>query len=158
MNRQSVSIRPAEGRDAPAIHELSAELGYSSTLDAASARLEQLIELPAEAVFVAENGTGAVVGWVHVFSAHRLESDAFAEIGGLVVAGDLRGRGIGTSLIDEAHRWARSRGFAKLRIRSRSDRTGAHRFFAATGFAECKAQKVFDATLSRVQSDYRERD
>jgi hypothetical protein len=34
------------------------------------------------------------VGWIHAFVAHGIESDAFAEIGGMVVSQKHRGIGI----------------------------------------------------------------
>ena len=154
MTEQPVSIRPAVGGDLRALCELNGELGYSSTLEAVETRFEKLMETPGNAVFVAVAETGMVVGWVHVFGTHRIESDSFAEIGGLVVSDEHRRRGIGRALLDATRRWAKSNGHLKLRVRSRADRDKAHRFFERSGFAHFKTQKIFDATLNRGDREH----
>ncbi len=42
---------------------------------------------------VAEDKDKNVIGWIHVFIAVRIESETFAEIGGLVVNENIRGYG-----------------------------------------------------------------
>jgi GNAT superfamily N-acetyltransferase len=87
------------------------------------------------------------VGWIHVFTTLRLETDAFAEIGGLVVAESHRGREIGKRLLDSAEHWVIQRGMPRLRVRSRASRSGAHRFYEQSGFIRTKVQSVFDKRL-----------
>ncbi len=98
-------------------------------------------------MFVAENADGQVVGWVHVFEAVRVESDGFAEIGGLVVAQNWRGLGAGARLVAAAERWASDNGFDTMRIRSRTERGGAHGFFERLGYTCSKSQRVFERTV-----------
>ncbi len=154
MNEQPVSIRPADGGDLRALCKLTGELGYSSTLEAVETRFEKLMEAPGNAVFVAVAETRIIVGWVHVFGTHRIESDTFAELGGLIVSDEHRRRGIGRALLDAARRWAESNGYVKLRVRSRADRDKAHRFFERSGLAHTKTQKIFDATLNRGDREH----
>jgi GNAT superfamily N-acetyltransferase len=97
-------------------------------------------------VFVACTA-GKVVGWVHVFLALRVESDQFAELGGFVVSRKYRRSGIGRQLLAAAEEWVVSRGVAKLRVRSRSDRNDARVFYEKLGFSTTKVQNVFDKPM-----------
>lgn len=145
--RAPITIRPARLADATALARLSAELGYPSRGGEIETRLEQLLGREEEAVLVAETGAGETVGWVHVFSAFRLESPAFAELGGLVVAEGCRGRGWGRTLVEAAERWALARGLDRMRVRSNVVRERAHSFYLGLGFLESKRQAVFEREL-----------
>jgi GNAT superfamily N-acetyltransferase len=48
----------------------------------------------------------------------------------LAVHPEHRSRGVGKQLLDEAKRWARARGAARLQLESAEARTDAHRFYA----------------------------
>ena len=49
------------------------------------------------------------------------ESGGVAQIGLIAVAGTMRGRGIGSALIDAAHRWMQSRGACEARVVTQLD-------------------------------------
>jgi len=49
--------------------------------------------------------------------------------------------------VGEAERWARERGFRKIRVRSNALRTEAHVFYPALGFARSKTQHIYDRPL-----------
>lgn len=85
-----------------------------------------------------------VVGWVHVFLAQRIESEPFAELGGLVVAESHRRHGIGGRLLGRAEEWSVGCGAAKLRVRVRYGRDKARTFYQNLGFTLEKEQGVFD--------------
>ena len=138
-----VTIRRATLDDAAAIASLAGELGYPTTADAMRPRLAAQLER----VLVAECG-GRVAGWIQVREMEAIESGAFAEISGLVVAEPLRGGGIGARLVDAAEAWARERGFARIRVRSNVVRTETHRFYERRGYATVKSQRVFDKVLA----------
>lgn len=151
---ESVRVRRAATADARELAGLSGELGYPSSPQEIERRLAAFAGRDDHAVLVAvlpgsggDASQGAVVGWLHVFLAERLESPLFAEIGGLVVAGDHRGQGIGRRLTREAQSWAESQGCRKLRVRSREERGAAHRFYESLGFRRSKTQAVLDLPL-----------
>lgn len=75
--------------------------------------------------------------------AHRVGSDPFAEIVGLVVGAAWRGRGIGVQLVAAAESWARRAGASQLRVRSNVVREATHRFYEHRGMTRTKAQAVF---------------
>jgi GNAT superfamily N-acetyltransferase len=144
MGKTDLVIRAATSRDAQAISPLIADLGYPATPAETTARLDRVLGTPGHRVLVAESHDKKIIGWVHVFGAVRVESDPFAELGGLVVAKKFRGCGAGTRLVNAAGTWASVNGFSKLRIRSRTERSGAHAFFESLGFAFFKNQKIFE--------------
>lgn len=144
MNPQPISIRPAESGDIEALTRLVVELGYEASTRDTESRLVRVGGAPGHQVLVAENQAEELVGWVHVFGAPRLESEGFAELGGLVVAEEYRGHGIGSRLIEAAVGWARGQGFDAVRIRSRVERNASHRFFENRGFLPVKTQRVYE--------------
>lgn len=145
--RQAIEIRPARTKDAPALAELAGQLGYPSAAAEVSVRLAKTLAAPEHVVWVACRTDDEIVGWVHAFAALRIEAAPFAELGGLVVAQPQRGKGIGKQLLAAAERWASAQGFVKLRVRTRSGRTGAHQFYERLGFVLAKEQHVFDKDL-----------
>ena len=145
-----IEIRTATLEDAAAIAALSAQLGYASSRGRIERRLNALSKSGDHAVFVACTPGSGVVGWVHVFQTQRVESDAFSELGGFVVAESCHGRGIGRSLLAAAEKWVKARGVATLRVRSRSSRSGAHAFYERMGFSLVKEQHVYDKSLGPI--------
>ncbi len=140
-------IRSATGGDVEAIAALSGELGYPTRSEDVGRRLTTVARAEGHAVYVAEDAGGSVVGWIHVFVALRLESEPFAELGGLVVGKAQRGRGIGRLLCERASRWTHDHGFKALRVRTRAGREDAHRFYERIGFRLAKSQKVFSTEV-----------
>jgi len=63
----ALRIRPAQPEDAPALAALAGQLGYPTTPEKMMARLQALAEDDHQAVFVAVEADGQVVGWVHVY-------------------------------------------------------------------------------------------
>jgi GNAT superfamily N-acetyltransferase len=96
---------------------------------------------------VAVGVDGSVIGWIHIFAAVRLGSEPFAEVGGLIVSEPCRGQGVGKSLFQKAEVWAGEKNLGFLRIRSRSFRSEAHRFYELLGCTPIKTQKVFSKEL-----------
>jgi GNAT superfamily N-acetyltransferase len=144
----NLRLRPAVREDSSRLAELSTQLGYPTTPEETVVRLEQMLPDANHHLLVACFDDGSAVGWIHVFAAHRLEVDSFAEIGGLVVDRELRGSGVGRHLLGAAARWAQERNYGALRIRSNAVRQGAHRFYLNHGFQHLKTQKVFQRPLS----------
>lgn len=137
-------VESATVEDADALATMAGELGYSSTPSAVRRRLAAVLDAADHAVLLARDSDGRPVGWVHVFVALRVESDVFAELGGLVVRADSRRRGVGAKLVAAARRWAAARGIDRLRVRTRVEREDAKAFYDALGFVECKRQRVLE--------------
>jgi GNAT superfamily N-acetyltransferase len=142
-----VEIRTTLPEDAAALAELSGQLGYPSSARETTDRLAPILDSDEHLVLTACDPGGSVVGWIHVFLARRVESDPFAELGGFVVTEQLRGRGIGRSLLNAAEDWVMRREIEKLRVRTRSTRRDAQAFYERLGFVESKQQNVYDKPI-----------
>ncbi len=140
-------IRLASTSDITAIVELSDQLGYPTNAEQVARRMAEILNRSDHAVWIAELGSGAVVGWVHVIRTTWLEIDPFAEIGGLVVDAAHRSQGIGKALLDKAEAWALENGLSSLRVRSNVIRSRAHQFYEVAGYTIIKSQYVFEKEL-----------
>ncbi len=143
---EPIRIRPAGRQDAERIAALAGQLGYPSTSARIAARLGRLGREEEHAIFVADV-SGRVVGWVHVFVKHLVESDPEAEIGGLVVDESHRGAGGGKLLMRRAEKWAQSKGLKFVYLRSNVVRKKAHQFYERLGYRAVKRQTAFRKEL-----------
>ncbi len=139
-------VRPARPADAADIARLATDLGYPSATREVEARLKFVWRDPEHAAFVAAEA-GHVIGWVHAFVKHLLESDAEAEIGGLVVEARHQRGGAGRLLMQRAEQWARAKGLQSVYLRSNVIRKDAHAFYRMLGYQVVKTQFAMRKTL-----------
>jgi GNAT superfamily N-acetyltransferase len=140
-------LRAAKPGDAPELAELSAQLGYPASASEVSDRLASLLGQDDHLVLVAVDGEDRPIGWIHAVISRRIEYDAFAELGGMVVSEGFRSAGIGASLLAAAEDWARTAGVDTMRVRSNVTRDGAHRFYESHGYEKAKTSYVFQKRL-----------
>jgi GNAT superfamily N-acetyltransferase len=115
-------------------------------------RLERLPLHPHRVVFVAELD-GAIAGWIDAALESHLQSDDTVVIGGLVVKDGFRGHGIGWRLCQEVEAWARTFEVKKIRVRSQTKRSEAHRFYLQRGYEQVKTSAVFEKPLNPKARD-----
>lgn len=142
-----VRLKKITIKDAAAITSLIGQLGYESSITDTAQRIKSILPDPQHFAVVAEVDN-KIVGWIHAFITVHLQSNSFAEIGGMVVEENFRGKGIGKKLIDEAEKWAIKQNINKLRVRSNTIRKDAHQFYLNRGFALTKEQKIFDKQIN----------
>jgi len=142
------TIRSASQNDQVQLAGLAGELGYPSSPEQVSIRLARVIARPDQAIFVAET-QGQITGWVHVYACPTVESDLYAEIGGLVVSKEWRGKGAGRALMSMAEAWAHDLGIHEVRLRSNIIRSEAHRFYEAIGYTKTKSQFTFRKAITQ---------
>ena len=135
-------VRTMEIRDARQVAALSGQLGYPLTPERMEEKLHELTAKPDHGLFVADKEQ-TVVGWVHVYGVHLLESEPFASIGGLVVEESARRQGVGRALMQRAEAWAEEHGYADVRLRSALRRTDAHAFYLQLGYELTKTSQTF---------------
>lgn len=145
--RSGISIRLATPDDAAAVAGLSTQLGYPTSEDDARRRLSKIVGNLENVVFVATLQDGRVVGWLHAYLCHLVESDMFAEIGGLVVDHEHRRSGAGRLLMAHAEQWAVGKSCGTVRLRSNVIREGAHAFYRSLGYDIVKTQHAFRKDL-----------
>jgi len=131
-----VTIRLAALRDADAIAPLLGQLGYLTTADELSERIERLADRPDGEVLVAELD-GEVVG----LAAYQLidvieRPDPQCRITALVVDDRYRRRGVAYALLHTIEETARDFACFRLEVTTHPDRADALAFYRAAGFDE----------------------
>ncbi len=149
-----METRPLRLSDAPALSSLCAQLGYPSSAAQLEGRLRALLGSPADRCLGAIGPDGGLLGWIHVQGRRLLESEPFAEIVGLVVEERLRSQGVGSALVPGAEDWARSAGFAEIRVRSNVVRERAHAFYRRQGYLLTKTAHVFVKSTAPVEGTH----
>ena len=144
----AITIRPLTAGDASAVAALSSDLGYPTDPAAMDARLKALLAATGHALFGAEDGDGALAGWVHVCTRLLLIDPPSALVEGLVVAAGARRRGVGRALVAAAEDWARRGGARTMRLRSGAPREDAHAFYRALGYEVGKPALGFEKALT----------
>jgi GNAT superfamily N-acetyltransferase len=138
----ALTLRPARLTDAPALANLATQLGYPSSPGQVEERMTTVLDDPKHLILAAVSG-GAVVGWAHAYVCCLVESDTFAELGGLVVGESHRGKGVGAKLLEKVEEWARQKGCSAVSARSNVIRHEAHKFYAGRGYDQIKTQHAF---------------
>ncbi len=139
-------IREAGNTDSYSINSLSPDLGYSTTTqETADKRIENILKSKVDHLWVFE-ADNQIKGWIHLFTANRIASAPFAEIGGLVVSSKCRREGVGRRLVEYARQWAATNNL-KIRVRCNAKRTDTHIFYKSVGFSSIKSQHIFEASL-----------
>jgi GNAT superfamily N-acetyltransferase len=148
LRKDIVRVRSAAPADAAAIARLSGQLGYPVAVQSLVSRLQRLLASEDQAVYVATDPNGEVVGWIHGAEQLLVESGARCEILGLVVDEVLRRSGIGRQLVAAAEQWALGRGLSEVSVRSAVSRTESHPFYEQLGYERVKSQHVYRKRLA----------
>ncbi len=141
-----VKIRRARNGDVARIALLSGELGYPTTEREMKVRLRRVLPKKDHVVLIAELG-GEVIGWLHASICDFLETAAFVEINGLIVAEGQRSAGAGAKLIEAGEKWALQKKCSLMHVRSNVIRERAHAFYERQGFIHYKTSKIFRKPL-----------
>lgn len=139
-----VAIRSAHPDDAPAIQALARQLGYEAELESI---LRLLNALPRGWQLLVAEEEGDVIGWLELQLQEFVTSGPEMMICGLVVEEERRGRNIGRLLLEAAEACSRAKGLKAIRVRSRTSREAAHRFYLRHGYEIVKSQHVFKKSL-----------
>ena len=139
-------IRSARSEDAPRVAQLAGDLGYTISSASVGTAIDRL-QADEGAIFVADEGE-RVTGWIHVHRSHVIQTEPFAEVGGLVVDPQNRGDGIGRRLLETAEQWASANGLSVIRVRSNIVRSNAHLFYERRGYNVEKTSYTFTKNLN----------
>src|SRR5919108_2534821 len=121
---------------ADAIAGLLGQLGYPTSAEAASERIERHAASDTDVLLVAEaDGEVAGLASLHVSMALEYDGDA-GKLSAIVVDERLRGRGLGRSLVEAIEAEARRRACVLLFLTTNERRKDAHAFYSALGFEE----------------------
>lgn len=142
-------------KDAHALSELSAQLGYPAKPADIALRLEKLRRNPENHVFVAEtalapNEERLVAGFISFESYETIYCAAGINITGFAVDEKLRRTGIGSRLMAAVEHFAEQNGFAFIRAESGAMRKDAHAVYRKLNFDSEKTQIRFLKKIERV--------
>lgn len=140
-------VRRVKAGDAELLAELAGQLGYPTSVKEMKGRLRDVLKDKDAACFVAENGSGRVVGWTHVSVTPLLEVERRAEVNGLIVDETVRSRGAGALLLQAAEKWAQGKKCRGMSVRSNVIRERAHGFYLRNAYEHYKTQKAFRKSL-----------
>jgi len=127
-------VRRARLDDAGVIATLISDLGYETTPEAMSRRLDTLSRDANYVAYVAEM-SGSVVGVAGGVVEHRFEKDGLnARLLVISVTSTSRGHGVGRMLVHAVEEWARERGASEIVVHSGRHRVDAHRFYEREGY------------------------
>ena len=145
--KAQIYLRKPDTGDEEALAVLCGELGYPSSAQEILERLSHFLDREDHFVLVATDDSDTPVGWIHAFVRHRVETDAFAEIGGMVVSEEHRGTGIGTQLLEKAEEWSRFQKIRAILVRSNIVRERTQDFYERAGYKQTKTSHVFQKPL-----------
>ena len=127
-------IRTAEPADAAVIAELLDQLGYPTTAAEVPERLRRIRGEGRGEVFVSVVA-GEVGGLISVQVGPGLtRSEDAAYVSTLVVAEEIRGKGVGRELLEVAEDYARKHGCPRIVVATANHRSGAHAFYERLGW------------------------
>lgn len=136
VTENNIFIRDFQLNDIACLTDLTIELGYDTTIEQMTKRMETILQLDNYWTFVAVLDKN-IVGYIGLNKNYFWEQDGhFIRIQALVVNKEHRRLGIGQKLIDSAEKLARQIN-AKLMVLNcgnRDERQSAHQFYPKMGF------------------------
>ncbi len=102
---------------------------------------KQVIDSRENAIFVAEDAAGEVLGYTIVGAATTMLSPIpFGFVYDMWVAPQLRRQGVATRLLERVADWCRTRGYRRLKLEVAATNAAARGLYRSSGFAE---ERVF---------------
>ncbi|MFA2946878.1 GNAT family N-acetyltransferase [Acinetobacter pittii] len=141
-----MNIRSAKSEDTQAICDLLKQMGYPQPLALIQEKFEILHNDSNSQILIAEE-RGKICGFLSLYFIPQiaLQGD-FAKICYLCVDENMRSKGVGHLLVQEAERLARQRGCDRMELHSGMQRPLAHQFYLREGYIE--APKYFRKALN----------
>ena len=129
-----IDVRAARDDDAPSVAELLGHLGYPAPPGEIPARLARL-RARGDAETLVAVADDRIVGLATVHARDVLHhARPVVQLTALVVPPDMRGRGVGRTLVTAVERWAAARGADRLVLTTALHRAEAPAFYERLGF------------------------
>ena len=131
-----VTVRAVEAADMEALADLMSQLGYETRMSEMQMRMETISANKNYATFVAVN-QGKVCGMIGTYTCDTYEHNSpSARILALVVSEDMRGRGVGETLIAAAENDLAQKNIRRVAVNTHFKRKEAHEFYEKLGYAK----------------------
>jgi GNAT superfamily N-acetyltransferase len=129
-----VTIRAAESTDVDALADLMTQLGYKTRSAEMQMRMEAISADKRYATFVAVS-EGKVCGMIGTFCSYSYEHNSpSGRILALVVAEEMRGRGVGHALVAAAENDLAQKNIRRVAVNTHFEREDAHEFYDKAGY------------------------
>lgn len=138
MAKEDILIRKFQSKDISFLTELTNELGYPTSVEQMTLRMNTIVELKNYWTFVAVI-QNVVVGYIGLNKNYLWEQDGYyIRIQALVVGSKFRKLGVGKELINSAEELAKQIGTNLLLLNcgNREERKVAHKFYQQVGFEQ----------------------
>ncbi|MGE8600156.1 MAG: GNAT family N-acetyltransferase [Acinetobacter calcoaceticus] len=141
-----MNIRAAKWEDTQAICNLLKQMGYPQPLALIQEKFEILHSDPKSQILIAEE-EDKVCGFLSLYFIPQiaLKGD-FAKVCYLCVDENIRSKGVGHLLLQQAEQLARQRDCDRMELHSGEQRTLAHQFYLREGYVD--APKYFRKALN----------
>ena len=139
-------IRTMAPTDIAPARALLSQLGYDMNTEEVRQRYGAITEKHDHAIFVGEED-GRVVALLHLYERPAFDKPPEAIVQAIVVDHNLRGTGIGKTMMDVAERWASERGFSSIALTSSVSRSDAHSFYNRLGYKAEATSHLFRKKL-----------
>ena len=134
-NKLEYEIKSLEQKDLFLVASLCKQLGFEGSLQDLEKRFHDLSAFSNHQVRVAKHKSDtSIIAFIHFFEAPSLLTCKTLEIGGLVVENKFRRYGIGKKLMQEAEKWAISKGCESVLLATQIMRTDAQAFYEEIGY------------------------
>lgn len=147
MNKNTVSIRPAQFEDTAGLSGLLHELGYDTTSETLRSQLPPYLESGDATLLVAEDCDGLLIGLI---SGHLIpllhQPGNIGRITALVVGARARSSGIGGNLVRALEDWFAENRCLRYEVTSGDHRSGAHDFYRSQGYVLDERRFIKTAT------------
>ena len=132
---EEISIKKAEVRHAPQMAELLGQLGYPADPGEVRKKISALSNSRSDYIWLAHSQE-KMVGLLAFHLTPLLHAPgSLGRITALVVDEDFRGKGIGRRLVETAEEWGWDRECTRIELTSGDQRSRAHHFYLALGYA-----------------------
>lgn len=139
-------IRTCVLSDAAFISKLNNDqMGYKYSIEETAKKITLILSDNRQRIFVAENN--GVIGYIHVSEYELLYAPKMINVLGIAVSKEYQKQGIGSALLSEAEKWAKSVNAVGVRLSSGNERTEAHAFYNKRGYYASKIQTNFKKTI-----------
>lgn len=126
-------IRVVEQADVKAVNELLNQLGYAQSVKVTKDTIANLDKRNDE-IFVYQFEDDVVALMSLIYFDYFPSSERICRITSIVVSDKVRGKGVGTALIDFAKEVADKKGCTQLKVTTSLKREKAQKYYASIGF------------------------
>ncbi|WP_119393448.1 GNAT family N-acetyltransferase [Salinibius halmophilus] len=130
-------IRPVLPEDDLPLTQLMQQVGEGLSRETCRRRIHQVSANPLHQMWVAEDDSGALLGWVHAQQLVSLLSDPVGEINGPFVAPGARRQGLASDLLRKAECWLQTQPVAIWQVHAAQEDQDSYLFYTAQQYTAC---------------------